>query len=140
MKNKILLPILFACALIISFVVGMWWQKQIYLDICLDMGGGLNPGGYPICVLEKHIDSSNILEYNCNQGVSINVKLIESNFATIEIKDSTNKEIGFDALRVPSGSGSKYTDATGKMSYWQKDDECMILEDEKLIYSGCKLK
>jgi len=28
-------------------------QAFIYEDTCLDLGGGKNPGNYPICVVEK---------------------------------------------------------------------------------------
>ncbi len=38
---------------IAAFFAGMWWQSQRYEDLCLDLGGGQNPGGYPICVIEK---------------------------------------------------------------------------------------
>jgi hypothetical protein len=40
---------------IASFVLGMEWQAFQYNDICLDMGGGENPSGNPICVVTKTI-------------------------------------------------------------------------------------
>jgi hypothetical protein len=38
-----------------AFILGMKWQEYQYSDICLDMGGGKNPGESPICILEKTI-------------------------------------------------------------------------------------
>lgn len=35
----------------LSFWLGTQFQQFIYDDICLDMGGGKNPGNYPICVV-----------------------------------------------------------------------------------------
>ncbi len=35
------------------FWAGMQFQQLRYDDICLDIGGGSNPGGYPICVVEQ---------------------------------------------------------------------------------------
>ena len=37
----------------IGFWLGMKWQRFQYLDACLDMGGGMNPGGSEICVIRK---------------------------------------------------------------------------------------
>ncbi len=37
----------------ISFYLGTQWYTFRYDDICLDLGGGRNPGGYPICVIER---------------------------------------------------------------------------------------
>lgn len=45
----LLLSLLFASA---AFYAGMLWQEESYKDICLDMGGGMAPEGYPICVVE----------------------------------------------------------------------------------------
>lgn len=39
--------------MILIFFLGMQYQKFIYNNICLDMGGGMNPGNYPICVVKK---------------------------------------------------------------------------------------
>ena len=39
--------------LVLAFYLGIKWQSFIYDDICLDMGGGRNPGNYSICVIEK---------------------------------------------------------------------------------------
>ena len=42
---------------LITFALGVWsgfrWQAYLYEDSCLDLGGGKNPGGYPICVIVK---------------------------------------------------------------------------------------
>jgi hypothetical protein len=48
--KKILTIIAF---IILGFWLGTQYEAWRYDDICLDMGGGKNPGGYPICVIEK---------------------------------------------------------------------------------------
>ncbi len=40
-------------ALAAAFWAGSEMQKAAYLDHCLDLGGGQNPGNHPICVVEK---------------------------------------------------------------------------------------
>ena len=42
-----------ALLLIGAFYAGMRTQAYLYEDLCLDLGGGKNPGNYPICVLER---------------------------------------------------------------------------------------
>ena len=37
----------------LSFMAGQGYQRLLYEDICLDMGGGHNPGNHPICVIEN---------------------------------------------------------------------------------------
>ncbi|MCU0830617.1 MAG: hypothetical protein MUC58_03700 [Rhizobiaceae bacterium] len=37
-----------------AFLAGRAWQSFIYDDICLDLGGGREPGGHPICVIERN--------------------------------------------------------------------------------------
>ena len=49
MKKIFLLAVL----LIGAFYAGMKVQAFIYEDTCLDLGGGKNPGNYPICAVEK---------------------------------------------------------------------------------------
>ncbi|QUJ70072.1 hypothetical protein KDD30_18140 (plasmid) [Photobacterium sp. GJ3] len=36
-----------------SFWAGMQVERLRYEDVCLDMGGGKNPGDYPICVIQS---------------------------------------------------------------------------------------
>jgi hypothetical protein len=36
-----------------AFLAGRAWQSFVYDDICLDLGGGREPGGHPICVIER---------------------------------------------------------------------------------------
>ena len=36
-----------------SFWAGSEFRKAQYDDVCLDLGGGRNPGQYPICVVEN---------------------------------------------------------------------------------------
>ncbi|GLO62963.1 hypothetical protein MACH09_34710 [Vibrio sp. MACH09] len=38
---------------IFSFWLGLLANEFYYDDICLDLGGGKNPGDYPICIIEK---------------------------------------------------------------------------------------
>lgn len=45
--------ILFTFILVVcAFYAGMKFEQFLYLDKCLDLGGGQNPGNYPICVVE----------------------------------------------------------------------------------------
>ncbi len=46
---------LLAGLLIAAFYVGMKVQAFIYENTCLDLGGGKNPGNYPICVVGEII-------------------------------------------------------------------------------------
>ena len=34
-------------------LVGASAYNFYYTDVCLDLGGGKNPGNYPVCVIEK---------------------------------------------------------------------------------------
>nr|WP_298251140.1 hypothetical protein [uncultured Halomonas sp.] len=36
-----------------GFFSGKAYEAWRYNDLCLDMGGGKNPGGHPICVLDE---------------------------------------------------------------------------------------
>jgi periplasmic protein len=54
MKNRrFFKALLLIAALIGAFYAGMRMQAYLYEDLCLDLGGGKNPGNYPICVLER---------------------------------------------------------------------------------------
>ncbi len=48
----------FVLTLAIGFMTGYFTKSWVYEDICLDLGGGKNPNGYPICVIEKEISKS----------------------------------------------------------------------------------
>ncbi len=50
---SIIFVILLMVSLCVDFYLGMKWQRFRYLDACLDMGGGTNPGNHEICVIEK---------------------------------------------------------------------------------------
>ncbi len=39
--------------LVVGILLGIYYQDFRYNDICLDLGGGKNPGNHSICVLEK---------------------------------------------------------------------------------------
>lgn len=54
--NKILKTIIFLAALAAAFYAGMKFQAYVYDDLCLDLGGGKQPGDYPICVMERKTD------------------------------------------------------------------------------------
>jgi len=45
--------LLLIAALVGAFYAGMRMQAYLYEDLCLDLGGGKNPGSYSICVIEK---------------------------------------------------------------------------------------
>ena len=54
MKNRrFFKALLLIAALIGAFYAGMRTQAYLYDDLCLDLGGGRNPGNYPICVPER---------------------------------------------------------------------------------------
>lgn len=42
---------------VMAFWAGTEVQKIRYDDLCLDLGGGRNPGDYPICVVERLDDA-----------------------------------------------------------------------------------
>lgn len=43
---------------IAAFILGMKVQSFLYDDICLDMGGGRNPGNYEICVIKETLSQN----------------------------------------------------------------------------------
>ncbi|OSI09618.1 MULTISPECIES: hypothetical protein [Neisseria] len=53
MMNRYVKIALLSVALIVAFVAGMHFQAYLYEDLCLDMGGGRNPGNAPICVIDS---------------------------------------------------------------------------------------
>ncbi len=59
MKNRrFFKALLLIAALIGTFYAGMRTQAYLYEDLCLDLGGGRNPGNYPICVIEKDTNAA----------------------------------------------------------------------------------
>ena len=54
---KKFISIIFAISILVSLGSGFWlgmkWQRFQYLDTCLDMGGGMNPGNNEICTVKK---------------------------------------------------------------------------------------
>ena len=52
-SHGLMKALLLIAALIGTFYAGMRTQAYLYEDLCLDLGGGKNPGNYPICVLER---------------------------------------------------------------------------------------
>lgn len=57
-KRRFFKALLLIAALIGAFYAGMWTQAYLYEDLCLDLGGGRNPGNYPICVIEKDTNAA----------------------------------------------------------------------------------
>ncbi|WP_230661405.1 signal peptidase complex subunit 1 family protein [Psychrobacter sp. I-STPA10] len=55
MSNKKWLIVLILST-IISFILGYQLKSFLYTDTCLDMGGGMNPEGYGICVVSEPTD------------------------------------------------------------------------------------
>ena len=53
MNKKAKTGIIHFLILFIGVVLGYQWSQFEYKDKCLDLGGGFEPGGYPICVIEK---------------------------------------------------------------------------------------
>ncbi|HBM1073547.1 hypothetical protein HA117_20510 [Acinetobacter baumannii] len=51
--KKLQLAILCILCLLVGAFLGSAWQKFYYQDICLDLGGGQQPGNHPICVIEQ---------------------------------------------------------------------------------------
>lgn len=52
-KNGLLLLVAILGALFASFQLGRSIERWRYDDLCLDMGGGRNPGNHPICVIDR---------------------------------------------------------------------------------------
>ena len=52
-KNYLLIVAAVIVIAAISFWAGLNFQKAQYNDVCLDLGGGQNPGQHPICVVEQ---------------------------------------------------------------------------------------
>jgi len=52
MKKSVLI-FLGAILLIASFYAGVKWNQFHYNDLCLDMGGGMRPGDYPMCIVDS---------------------------------------------------------------------------------------
>jgi hypothetical protein len=40
-------------AFVSGICLGFFIHDFYYTDLCLDLGGGKNPGNYPVCVIEK---------------------------------------------------------------------------------------
>ncbi len=52
-RNNMALIAAVTSAAAMSFWAGSEFRKAQYDDVCLDLGGGRNPGQYPICVVEQ---------------------------------------------------------------------------------------
>ncbi len=44
---------------VLAFWLSAKWYNFKYTDTCLNAGGGVNPGGYPICVIERVVIDKN---------------------------------------------------------------------------------
>ncbi len=58
MFNNLLKAVIFLGMMSLAFYAGIKLEDFQYTDLCLDMGGGRNPGDYEICVIEKNLDES----------------------------------------------------------------------------------
>ena len=66
MKNtKVKTALIHSVVLVIGIIIGIVWKSHHYNTLCLDLGGGKNPGDYPICVVEK----TNVSHVNEQQGI-----------------------------------------------------------------------
>jgi hypothetical protein len=52
MHRKVFSTVLLVLIILLAFSAGRAWERFRYEDICLDLGGGMYPEGYPICVVE----------------------------------------------------------------------------------------
>ena len=52
-KKNLLIVVAVIVIAAMSFWAGLQFQKAQYDEVCLDLGGGQNPGQYPICVVEQ---------------------------------------------------------------------------------------
>lgn len=52
-RNNMTIIAAVTLAAAMSFWAGSEFRKAQYDDVCLDLGGGRNPGQYPICVVEQ---------------------------------------------------------------------------------------
>lgn len=52
-RNNMMVIAAVTLAAAMSFWAGSEFRKAQYDDVCLDLGGGRNPGQYPICVVEQ---------------------------------------------------------------------------------------
>jgi membrane-bound inhibitor of C-type lysozyme len=71
--------------------------------------------------------------YKCSEGVVVRVVYSETDEkATVRFAGKT-----YRLKLVPSGSGAKYSD--GKVVFWNKGNEALILIDGELVHDGCRL-
>lgn len=92
--------------LALSFFAGMKWNEILYDDICLDMGGGMNPGGHKICIIEKLVTE---------KTKEIKDEPVEE---IIDIPNSNNPIMcTMDAKQCPDGS---YVGRTGPNCEFEK--------------------
>ena len=69
MFNNLLKVVTFLGMMSLVFYAGMKWENFQYTDLCLDMGGGRNPGDYGICVIEKKLNEGIENNPNLKDGV-----------------------------------------------------------------------
>jgi predicted Na+-dependent transporter len=53
MDRKILCGLLMVLSFVPGVYVGKVLERNLYEERCLDLGGGMQPGDHPICVIEK---------------------------------------------------------------------------------------
>lgn len=147
---KYLMPVV-AC--ILSLILGMWIQRQIYIKACLDVGGSQNPAGYPLCIKEVCPDNKTKIEndttstpkmvtYYCPDNSVIMVKhnvnpSSPEEIVDVYVKKSNGAELKFKAVHSISASGARYVSEDGIYIYWNKGNECMILKGEDILHKTC---
>jgi hypothetical protein len=52
-KKNLMIVVAVIVIAAMSFWAGLNFQKAQYNEVCLDLGGGQNPGQYPICVVKQ---------------------------------------------------------------------------------------
>ncbi|MCF7520919.1 hypothetical protein L4G92_02475 [Neisseria sp. ZJ106] len=55
--NRLIKTAVLLLTLAAAFYAGMVFQNHLYEDTCLDLGGGKNPGNFPICVINQNTPS-----------------------------------------------------------------------------------
>ena len=107
----------------LGFFGGMTWEKFIYEDWCLDMGGGKNPGNYKYCVVQIPLDGEN--EGNVNPGKMIPVE--------------SNNGIGDGAedLGLLLEKENKVCDENGKIFKDSEEAKKFGLKDEEFGKTYC---
>ena len=83
----------------IAFYLGRSFEKSTYNDACLDLGGGMQPGHYPICVIKKESAPQPTTVPTTNPN----------NQKQVKESESANSEIYLEAEEGQLTSAGEYT-------------------------------